>query len=71
MTLDKDLDDIIRLGEELDKSPKARTLRLSQEWVDWCMSLPEPGGCAHCGAIAGACPAYPNCPGHLGPPASP
>lgn len=41
------------------------TLRIDPDWLRRKIeSGPEdPPGCPHCGAIAGACSAYPNCPG--------
>jgi hypothetical protein len=34
-------------------------------WLDRLASLPEePSGCPSCGAIAGHCGKYPNCPGN-------
>lgn len=36
-----------------------------EEWQAWLDSLPEePSGCIGCGAIAGCCSSYPNCPGN-------
>lgn len=34
---------------------------------DWVRELDDPPGCPQCGAIAGACSAYPNCPGGVSP----
>lgn len=40
--------------------------KLTQEWVDRVTRSddPEPAGCIACGAIAGCCDKYPNCPGN-------
>jgi len=46
-------------------TPPSNTPRTAfQRWVD---ELPdeEPNGCIACGAIAGTCSSYPNCPGGL------
>lgn len=38
-----------------------------EDWAAWhakFKDLPEPEGCIACGAIAGCCAQYPNCPGN-------
>ena len=36
-----------------------------EQWRKWCENAPEdPEGCTACGAMAGCCPKYPNCPGN-------
>lgn len=39
-----------------------------EEWRAWMLKHAdedEPEGCQACGAIAGCCDKYPNCPGNL------
>lgn len=40
-------------------------LLIGDEWLRKRLASDEeePGGCSHCGAIAGCCADYPNCPG--------
>lgn len=39
-------------------------LLISKEWLRKHLAdEDEPGGCSYCGAIAGCCDKYPNCPG--------
>jgi hypothetical protein len=39
-------------------------LHFTQEWLNRQIAKgDEPDGCPHCGAIAGCCSNYPNCPG--------
>jgi hypothetical protein len=39
-------------------------LLVSDEWLRKRLAdEDEPGGCSHCGAIAGCCEKYPDCPG--------
>lgn len=40
-------------------------LLIGNEWLRKRLASDgeEPGGCSHCGAIAGCCAKYPDCPG--------
>ena len=39
-------------------------LLFSNEWLRKHANDPEPEGCPACGALAGCCSKYPNCPGN-------
>ena len=38
-------------------------MQLPKNWLDKFKDIDEPSGCPACGAIAGCCNDYPNCPG--------
>ena len=48
-------------------------LHFTQEWLRKKLAAEpdEPAGCVECGAIAGACADYPNCPGNPKRPTGP
>lgn len=62
-------EDIADLHDEWKKEDAMSADKITPEWCRRTIAEDpdDPDGCAHCGAIAGCCSDYPNCPGGAQP----